>query len=56
MDGNEVIFNKYHKDTKKLEYYMENKKGERIVWKVAADVVLKSMKTTKEHAEERQKK
>jgi len=50
-DEDSIHINKYHPDTGLLEYWQENRKGERIPWLVPKAPVLEAMKKTKEVAE-----
>jgi hypothetical protein len=51
IDEDAVHINKYYADTGIIEYWQENKKGDRIPWPVPKAPVLKAMKQTKELAE-----
>lgn len=54
-DKGEIRFEVVNKDTNEIEYYLENKKGERIPWNIPKEIVLKAMATTtKEQAEKEQ--
>jgi len=54
QDKDEVHVNKFHKDADKeyLEYWEENKQGERVSWHAPKSLVLKAMKLTKDTAEQ----
>jgi hypothetical protein len=51
VDEDSVHINIYYPDTGLLEYWQENKKGERIPWHVPKAGVLKAMEMTKKVAE-----
>ena len=54
QDTGAIHINKFHKDADKqyLEYWAENKEGQRISWNAPKIIVLKAMKTTKDKAEQ----
>ena len=51
VDHDAVHVNAYDRETGLLEYYQENKKGERIPWNAPKKLVLAAMDKTKEIAE-----
>ncbi|UJR23305.1 hypothetical protein I4U23_026320 [Adineta vaga] len=51
IDEDVVHMNVYHPDTGLLEYWEENKNGERVSWRAPKNVVLAAMEKTKQFAE-----
>jgi hypothetical protein len=51
IDQDEIHINIYYRDTGLLEYWEENRQGERIPWSIKKALVLKAMKQTKKIAE-----
>jgi len=49
--NDEVIINQYHKATKRIEYWKENKDGHRIHWEAPAHIIANAIRITKEQAE-----
>jgi len=51
VDNDAVHINKYHPDTGVIEYFQENKKGERSTWRIPRAIILHAMLQTHEMAE-----
>jgi len=51
VDDDAVHFNKYHPHTAVIDYFQENKKGERIAWRIPRTIILHAMLQTREMAE-----
>ncbi|UJR13056.1 hypothetical protein I4U23_000082 [Adineta vaga] len=50
VENDEVRVNKFHKDEKVLEFWLENKKGQRIPWDNLQDEILLLMNSTRDFA------